>query len=373
MRRFLLLAAGAALLVMPVRRIAAEDLVISGLVDVGFTHNFNDPRRVTQTAQDNVGRSFDRNEDTFQVTLAQLAVSKAAEPVGFNLKLDFFETAKVIDAANNGAVGGDDIAIQNANIVWKAEVGTGLMVTAGKMGGLLGAEPIEATGRYSISRGLVSNLTPLTVMGLRLEYPILDNLSLTLGVNNGADDDIDPDHGKTFEAEISLSPSEAWNASLAFNYGEEGDTGDADNSPEGDHILRIDFITSYDVTENLSAWLEFIYFNAEDARGVGANTNDAETIGFAIAARYKFTDRYGVSARYEYVGIEKTGAAATDTSIWEVTLTGHVWITEDLEFRLEYRHDNSNLNIFADDGAAGTAQATDDAQDTLGVELLYTF
>lgn len=378
MRKFFLLVAGLSMMVLPIRPVSAQgsEVEISGLVDVGFTHNFNDPRRVTATAQDNVGRFADRNEDTFQVTLAQLAVSKEAEPVGFMLKLDFFETAKVIDAVNNGAAGGDDIAIQNAYIMWKVEVGSGLMVNAGKMGGLLGAEPIEATGRYAISRGIVSNQTPLTNMGLRLEYPLLDNLSVTMGVNNGADDDVDPGHGKTYEAKISFSPTEAWNASLAINYGEDGDSADSDNSPEGNRVFRLDVITSYAFTEDLSAWAEFMYFNFEDARVEGANESDSDLWAFAIAARYKFSDKYGVSARYEYLGIEKAGvinAASTDLNFWEFTLTGHVWITEDLEFRIEYRHDNSNQRIFADDGAAGTPQATDDAQDTLGVALLYIF
>jgi len=361
MRRFLFALAGISLLLSPVQ---AQDIEIGGLLDVGFLHNFNDPGKATA---EGISNGFaGGNEDSFQVTLAQLSVSKEADPVGFNLTLDFFQTAGSAQLAGNAA---DDIALQAANVVWNTDVGNGLSVTAGKMETLVGYDVIESASNPHMTHGLLFAVVPLTHTGVRFGYPVMDNVNLTFGFNNGADRDLDNNHGKSLEAQIAVSPSESWFASLTFNYGAEGAT-------EASKTLLINFITTYDFTEELSAYAEFTVVNAD---GVGG-ADDADGIGFGLGATYWATDVYGVSARWEYVdndgANDALGFGPTTDSIWDITLTGHVKLTDDLTFRVEFRHDSADTvagtvgGPFGDEGAAG---ASDDSVNTLGFQLLYSF
>lgn len=348
--------------------VQAQDIKIGGLLDVGFLHNFNDPGKLVA---EGISNGFaGGNEDSFQVTLAQLSVSKEADPVGFNLKLDFFQTAIGNGQLGAGAGAADDIALQAANIVWKTDVGNGLSVTAGKMETLVGHDVIESASNPHMTHGLLFALAPLTHTGVRFSYPVMDNVNLKLGINNGANLDIDNNHGKSLEAQIGVSPSESWFASLTFNYGAEGAT-------EANKTLIINFVTTYDFTEELSAYAEFTYADRENA-GAVVNT-DASGYGFGVGATYWATDVYGLSARFEYAdndGADNAlGFGATTDSIWDITLTGHVKLTDSLTFRIEFRHDNADTlagtvgGPFGDDSTVGT----DDTVNTLGVQLLYSF
>ena len=348
--------------------VQAQDIKIGGLLDVGFLHNFNDPAK---GVAEGISNGFSGgNEDSFQVTLAQLSVSKEADPVGFNLKLDFFQTAGSPQLGGNT---GDDIALQAANIVWKTDVGNGLSVTAGKMETLVGHDVIESASNPHMTHGLLFAIVPLTHTGVRFSYPVMDNVNLKLGINNGADRDIDNNHGKSLEAQIGVSPSESWWAGLTFNYGAEGAT-------EANKTLIINFVTTYDFTEELSAYAEFTYADRENA-GAVVNT-DASGYGFGVGATYWATDVYGVSARFEYAdndGADNAlGFGATTDSIWDITLTGHVKLTDSLTFRIEFRHDNADMvapdtGIFGDDNSLASGAGTDDTVNTLGVQLLYSF
>jgi len=371
MRRFLFTLAGLSLMLAPVQ---AQDINIGGLLDVGFLHNFNNPSNKVANPEGVSNGFAGGNEDSFQVTLAQLSISKEADPVGFNLKLDFFQTA---GAGQLGGQAADDIALQAANIVWKTDVGNGLTVTAGKVETLVGYDVIESASNPHMTHGLLFAIVPLTHTGVRFGYPVMDNVNLTIGLNNGSDDDIDNNHAKSLEAQIGVSPSESWFASLTFNYGAEFGA-----LNESDKRLVINFITTYDFTEELSAYAELTYLDNEDRGLVTAGVPaDSSALGFGLGVTYWATDVYGVSLRYEYLDNDGAnngaGLGATVDSMWDITLTGHAKLTDDLTFRVEFRHDSAdmvgaNTGIFGDDSvAAGTG--TDDSVNTLGVQLLYSF
>ncbi len=371
MRRFLFTLAGLSLMFAPVQ---AQDIEIGGLLDVGFLHNFNDPGRATG---EGIANGFaGGNEDSFQVTLAQLSVSKEADPVGFNLTLDFFQTAAndQLGDLDGATADEDDIALQAANVVWNTDYGNGLSVTAGKMETLVGFDVIESASNPHMTHGLLFALVPLTHTGVRFGYPIMDNANLTLGFNNGADDDVDDNQGKSIEAQLAVSPSESWFASLTFTYGAEFGSVAGNTDPESDKQLIINFVTTYDFTEELSAYAELTYLDNEDQGAAGA---DSTGLGYGLGVTYWATDVYGVSLRWEYVDNDGAnnggGLGATVDSMWDITLTGHAKLTDDLTFRLEFRHDNADMvgaavGTFGDEGAA-----LEDSVNTLGVQLLYSF
>ena len=64
------------------------------------------------------------------------------------------------------------------------------------------------------------------------------------------------------------------------------------------------------------------------------------------------------------------GAGAfSDVEVWEVTLTLGYEVVDGLLTRIEYRHDDADQDIFADD-STGTF---DDSQDTIAFEVIYSF
>ncbi|HLB94934.1 MAG TPA: outer membrane beta-barrel protein, partial [Nitrospiria bacterium] len=74
-----------------VRAEEAPAFKISGFVDAYYSYNFNNP-----DSRLNGGSNFDFNHNTFSLSLAELVVSKAAEPTGFRMDLDFGPTTDFV-------------------------------------------------------------------------------------------------------------------------------------------------------------------------------------------------------------------------------------------------------------------------------------
>jgi len=353
MNRFFSLLAGVSLLCGSA---SAADVEFSGLLDVGFIHNTNNPGKNVPGTTNNsnkVYRLWDA-EDTFQIAVAQLNTHIEADPVGFDMKLSFFNQAS-LDNVNDT----DDIAVEEAYLTWNTDVGNGLTVQAGRMASLLGMEVNETLYNNHMTHGLQWNLVPVTHVGIRATYSVADNLDLVLGLNNGADKDVDTNHGKTLEGMVTYSISEAWTNSVQFNVGAEGAT-------ESDKTLTINAWSAYDFSEETSAYIEFTYSGIERPTG----TKDANLWGIGISAIHWLTDMHGLSVRIEYVDDPQTGnafLAAPYSS--DITITGHCKVTEDLMMRLEFRHDQGNLNGFNGDKGANS----EDDQNAVGVQLIYSF
>jgi hypothetical protein len=360
MRKWVLIIAAVALVLPTVS--AQEDIEISGLIDIGFVHNFNDPPRPSSShsctdGTRGLGPVTQNKEDSFTPTLVQLVVSKEAEPVGFEIKLDFFSTATALNAQPTVGTTADDIEIQAANIIYAMDVGNGLTLVAGKMDTVVGHDKVESTKNANLTHGLIYGVLPKTHVGVRGLYPLMDNVTVALGVNNGSDQDADDTHGKSLEAMVSYLPLEELAIDVAVLYGPEN-AGD-----EANKAFALSVVTTYDVTEEASVFGELAYVAGEATTG----TEDTKVVGIGVGGTYDITDVYSAAIRYEYLETDMSGSTEYQ---WEITVTGAAQLTEDLVLRLEFRYDKStNESGFQDDSDAGY----DDAQAVLGAQLLYTF
>ena len=368
MRKYLIILAGVGLLLMPLTAVTAQDVEIGGLIDVGYVYNMEGLKK----ADRNVGTGFNAADNDFQVSLAQLQISKEADPVGFDLKLDLLGVA-----TQGGLDQGDDLYVQVANVTYNAEVGNGLTLVVGKFESVVGLERIESANNAHMTHGLLYGVTPKTHTGIRAIYPVMDNLSVALGLNNGAGPGPgaaglanDNNKTKSVEFQVAYNPMESLSTILNIEYGPE-------SALEGDATLAIDLIATYDVTEELSVSGEYLYASVEDNDGVGSDA-DIQIQGLLAGATYWLTDMYGASARFEYVDVE--GGAET----YGITITGTAKLTDDLVLRLEFRHDEAVGSV---PGAAAVAPATvgtlpyasdvgagnEDSQNIIGLQLIYTF
>jgi hypothetical protein len=293
----------------------------------------------------------------------QLVVSKEAEPVGFEIKLDFFSTATALNAQPTVGTTADDIEIQAANIIYAMDVGNGLTLVAGKMDTVVGHDKVESTKNANLTHGLIYGVLPKTHVGVRGLYPLMDNVTVALGVNNGSDQDADDNHGKSIEAMVSYLPLEELAIDVAILYGPEGAPAGAGIGAEANKAFALSVVSTYDVTEEASIFGELAYIAGEATTG----TEDTKVVGIGVGGTYDITDVYSAALRYEYL---ETDVAGSTEYQWEITITGQAKLTEDLLLRLEFRYDkSSDEEGFADDSDEGT----DDTQAVIGAQLLYTF
>ncbi|MDH4101282.1 MAG: porin [Nitrospirota bacterium] len=353
---------------------------ISGLLDTSYTYNFNRPdnyyvggTRYTDKNRKNSYRVFDTEADSFNVDLFELVVEKPlAEKgdAGFRVDLNVGETPNVLDG------GSDDFEFQQAYVTWRAPIGNGLDISLGKFVTLLGAEVIEAPLNYNISRSyLFGYAIPFTHTGVRFQYPVNDLLSVTMGINNGWDNETDNNHAKSIEGQLAFNFSERYQLFVNGIYGAEQD----DNSGRKRGV--IDLVAVLKPVDKLTLVLNYDYGDEQDAytdSGTAA-LRRANWQGFSAIANYDFTEKFSLAARAEYFSDDDgyrlnssrpSGVASFEgrsIEMEEYTLTAQYRLTPSMAVRAEIRLDKSDEDIFVDE------KKLEDNQVTGALEFYYRF
>jgi hypothetical protein len=336
-----------ALVVTPASQAFAEvALDWSGFVTAAYTFNFDEPADGT-----NHGRVFDQEDNTFQVPLAELAVSGGVEDgPSFNLVLEFGDVAS--DTQSRGLL--DDVSgfdIQQANVSYKG-------FTFGKFATLHGAEVIESPANMNYSRSFLFGFAiPFTHTGL-LYATEVGGIGLKGAIVNGWDNFTDNNDSKSLMAMVAVPLGERGSVSVGGMYGAEQD----DN--EGDMRGLIDVVASFSPSDGIDLLFNFDWGTEENA---AADGDDAEWWGAAAYIDAMITDTFGVAGRAEFFS-DSDGARGLDTDVWEVTVTGHQAYGDNAMARLEGRYDQAAADIFMD----GDGNMQDD-QFTLAAELIFTF
>ncbi len=336
---------------------AVKEIEVNGFVSGGYNYNFNEPN------SDEINfRPFQANDNSFSLELAQLVFHKdAAEAgsAGFALDLNYgFTVPKNIHST--GFSGTEDFDIRQAYISYVAPVGSGLKLDFGKFITELGAEVIEGYQgwNYNYSRSLLFYFSiPFTHTGLRASYTVNDKLSLVGEVVNGWDNVTDNNDGKSWHLHAAITPVEGTTVNVKYMGGPEQDDDDGNLR----HLINLNLSTS---VSKLQMVFDYVYGTEEDVPGIG----DSTWTGIAGVFRYPYTDRLSMNLRAEYFNDDEGSRTGTKQDMWEVTLTPEYIVNDNLVVRAEYRHDQSNANVFDKET---TAQA--ESQDTLGFNVIYHF
>ncbi|MEK6777748.1 MAG: porin [bacterium] len=329
-----------------------KGITLSGFVDTSYTYNFNRPDSGTNTL-----RVFDTKDNSFELDLVELVFEKKSdEGVGFRTDLNFGHTAQILGLATRGS-NDDDFEFQQAYLTYKA-MGVDWMV--GKFVTLHGAEVIEAPSNHNISRSfLFGYAIPFTHTGIMGTKPVGDAVDIKFGVVNGWDNTTDNNRAKTGHLGIGYHPSDLFAITVNGMYGAEKDNDTADKRKLMDVVATIKPI------KNLTLLLNYD-LGSEDKLAPGGK--DAKWSGFSGVVRYDLTDRLGISLRGEAFNDRDGVRTGTDQDLWESTCTVSYMLRENLIVRGEYRHDDSNEEVFEDEG--GNLK---DSQDTLALEMTYSF
>ena len=325
-----------------------------------YNYNFNSPE-----SRDNSLRIFDVNHNNFTMDLLQLEASKETESgIGFHSVLDYGKTAGLIQSDWDGDLA-HNFEVQQAYLTYTFGVGNGLDMKFGKFATLLGGEVIESPYNPNISRSFMFGYAiPFTHTGVLFSYALNDMVSLTAGAVNGWDNVVDNNNGKTFLGSLGIEHGDlAWTFNGVF--GPEDD----DNGKSQTGVF--DTVLTYSPVNNIDLLVNFDYGQASDVLAGAGGDADAEWIGLSGIVTIgggllnPTWEDWSLALRGEWFSDEDGYRTGIAQDLWEVTGTLKWQMSEHLQARLEYRHDESNRSSFEKDSRFQKGQ------DTMILEFAY--
>ena len=315
---------------------------IGGLVD-GYYDYFS-------TKSDGLYRNFDTKHNAFTLNMAELWVAKtpaADSPVGYKIRLNYGPAASNLIAF--AEPGGPLVNVEEAYgsyLAGKAQIDFGKFVTNA------GAEVIEAKDNWNYSRSLLFALAiPYYHAGVRMTYAANDKVSFMAGLVNGWNNVAENNSGKTFMASVTLKPSGSF--SLIENYIVGSETADNETTRNlSDTVLtftagpKVSFMGNFD-------------FGSDG----GANWS-----GVAGYAKLQFAPKAAVVPRFEYLNDDDGFMTGVSQNLKEFTTTLELKAADNLLWRIEYRGDFSNHDVFTTDSGSPKS-----SQHSISFGLLYSF
>ena len=307
---------------------------LSGFVDAAYSVSTNQMHGTINNGS-NPTRIFDSQDNSFYLHNVQLQLERLATKdmiVGYHVELHAGHDPSIVES---GAV-----SLQEGWIQILAPVGSGLDIRVGKMASLIGYEVVENTNNLNYSRGALWVLVePITATGVRASYSFTEQISATIGLNNGPNFGghlyEDSDHGKMLELQGLIRPSKDFWVAVNINWG--NDLGlNGDNA--GDFYV-FNIVAEYKM-DKLTFALNFDQTAAQNPAG------RTSARGIAAYAKFQMTDTYAPIVRIEYVG---GGAAPGSSRFVTFTLTNELKVAQHLILRFEFRADNSNNQDFTRD------------------------
>jgi len=328
-----------------------KDVKMSGWAEATFTETFETP-----SDQLNKLRVWDQNAHSFnneQVKLTLEKLTSEESRAGFRVDMLMGRSARLLGFATADAPAGtnnlDDFELEQAYVAYKADLGNGLDLRAGKFVTLLGAEVIDSPLDWNISRSILFGFAiPFTHTGVRASYAWNDKFSSTFGVNNGWDNEDDTNYGYSYEGQLAYIPNKEWSFYVNTIYGPEL-PGDSANDRG-----VIDLVVNWNATDKLSFMANFDWGQQQgvpfDVNGDGFIDirKNASWWGGAGYVKYAFTDRFSVAGRGEYFQDEEGYRTGFPQNAWEFTVTPAFQVTPKLTARIEYRGDFSDAKFFLD-------------------------
>jgi hypothetical protein len=417
------------------KALTAEDphsrpLKLGGYLDVSYQYNLNRPDN-----RNNNLRTFDRDSNGFNVHLAEINFERLpteAGQAGFRIDLDFGADTRTTFAQDNYTdpslryTENNMLDLQQAYVSYIAPVGSGITIDAGKFVTWAGAEVIEASDNMNASRSLLFGLAiPFTHTGIRATYDVFKGgdcggkWTVGASLSNGWDNIQDQNDAKTLMLLSNWQANKWFNWVLIAHIGDEqyvderarlnsALAGPSLSNPPGGDFAGSDLddpaipgvgssLTGklFDGSEKglralLDTTLTFTPFdkwtfqlNADYGHENGVPSfngpRNRTWYGAAAYAKYQFMKNWYVATRGEYFNDREGARTGRAQTLWEATATVDWAISEPLHMRFEYRHDDSNADVFSNSKGVGNGGVNTskpfraDSQDTLMIQWLYKF
>lgn len=383
---------------------SSRPIKIGGYIDSSFQYNFNQPKN-----QNNNLRGFDTDSNGYNLHLAELTFDSLPTKVceaGFRMDLAFGTDTRLFKALDHTTFAPErtndfvDSDMKQAYIEYIMPIPflcdstKGIKCDMGKFVTWAGFETIEGADNFNSSRSfLFTYAIPFTHTGARMTYDVLtrDCNKWTIGAAayNGWDNTQDQNRGKTYALYSDWTPTkwfemvntgiigqeQSRDNRLTFLLATDAASGGDPTDPttpgfqqlhKGDTLLgQLDggrdsqLNTSKDKRARmlLDSTLIFKPFCNNKLilalNGDIASEGGSKWYGAAGYAKYQFAKRWSFSLRAEYFNDVDGARTGIRQVLTEGTATLNYNFTDELQARLEFRHDHSNKGVF-DDGKGGT-------------------
>lgn len=345
---------------------AKPKLVVTptGYVEVYYAYNFNRPSNGITNY-----RGFDNRHSTFSLSNAALGAVADYGPVSAKIMFQIGSTPATYYGAEPGlaGAGGANASnpelwryLQEAYLGYRAPVGRGLLIQAGLVASPIGMELFAVKDHWTWSRSNLFFGLPYYHVGARATYDFTDQLSATFAVFNGWNSVVDNNEEKSFQTNVTYKSGEKALLNVLYFGGIERPTG----SPEGPNWRHDwDIVGQIQFTEWLAAATEL------NAGFEPTRFGTARWFAGAIAARARATkwlyfvvrgDRFHERLARENGGANRvsnplfwSGSEWVSSGTFTVDLRPH----DNVSFRLEYRHDESQAPLYFRGNVAGDGTA----------------
>jgi hypothetical protein len=340
-----------------------RDIQANAFVSSGVQTNLNRPQ------DRSVGlRYFDNVANTFSLDIAEVVLQKTIKNTGdAGFRVDF--TAGSTIPGKTQAAGlriGDYADLQQAYFSYLAPVGSGLRLDIGKFVTHLGYELIEGYDGYNdnYSRSLLFNYAiPLTHTGVKVGYTVNSMVSVMGMVENGWDNAHDNNSGKSFGAQLALTPAPP--VAIYLNY-----MGGPEVTDTNKYLRHIgDFIATFKASDILMLGVNADYGVEQNASLVKPG-EDAKWSGIAGYARVGPATGLSLGLRAETFKDQGGTRLGSEVEIRanEFTITPVYKFANNFAIRGEFRFDSVDQPIFSDDnGLLKKSQAT------IGLNALWAY
>ncbi len=306
-------------------------------------------------------------DESFNLDLVELsATGRASENVSYEASLFFGDIAGGSGETDSN---GDspDVGLHTASVTFPIGV---IQTTVGRRATDIGYEVIQPWGNAHISRSFAWLAQPINHDGVKFGY---DGGSWSAGVGmaneysvaegGGSNNDVDKNKAATADVQFGVG---GWGFKVAGITTEDA----------GADLTDVNVVIQGDIGVLQTAF-EYNFFDLDGGGSLGGlgglgSAVSAESDTFALYLGQD-ADCWGWDARLEYVDLDFKGPGAPASGeVYGITLTGSWHITEGVDLRLEYRHNEaSDLdigggpdNVFLDD------TSLDDSQDTVALQVV---
>jgi len=308
-------------------------LSISGSVDTYYKYDLSG--YVSDEGTSNISTSFADNQNSISIGMLDVALSQTVGKASFVGEFSFgprsFKSIPTFQIDSD-----DDININIQNLYITYAFTEKISMTAGYMGTFVGYEVISPVANFNYSTSYLFSFGPFQNAGLKLDWTILDNLSVMVGIFNDWNVYQDFNGVSDFGAQVYWAPVEGWDLYVNFLTG----------SPSG---TIIDLTTSYQITDKFFLGLNLADYSATDS--------DAGYFGFAFYPQYAFSDLFSLGWRPEYFKIKNGESTVSDENVFANTITGNFQMGP-MRFLAEWRLDSGSSDFFVDGDSNPTSSAS---------------
>ncbi|HEV7573460.1 MAG TPA: porin [Thermoanaerobaculia bacterium] len=300
---------------------ASRPMVIHGFVDGYYAWNGNHPPS-HESFEASTGSTAKRANE-FDLNLAEVEITRDAQPVGFHLSLIVGNGADVIHASEPQGYR----FIYQASILYKPN--DRLTLEAGIYPSHIGFEGFFSKDNWSYTRGWLAEFSPYYQTGIRANYVFTAHWSGELHLLNGWQIIADNNGAKAIGGKIAYANGRL-TASLNTFDGPEL----AGDDKRWRHFG--DLIATFNATPRLS-----VGGSLDRGRQEAANW-----FGIAAYGRFAFDYRRAIAVRVERFSDPENGITGTPQKLAEATLTYEYRPVANLILKVEGRRDHSTALVF---------------------------